>query len=315
MFLIALLGSLSQRYVLSVGSQFADRWSRWLLHERFGGDKVAFRRTLEFLEPIRDHVLSAAGITAGSVVADVGCGDGLVGFGALPLVGEEGQVIFVDVSEELLARCRDLASALGVGERCRFVHAPAETLQGVADRSVDAVLTRSVLIYVEDKAAAFSAFRRVLRPGGQISLFEPINRRMTVLNRDTLFGYDVTPISDLAERVWEVFKAASPADGPMVGFDDTDLLRLAEHAGFAEIDVTLELSSTDRPPYQGVLWPQLMKIAPNPNAPAYGEAIRQALTSDEASRLEAYLRPLVDQCRGGRFRSAHAYVTAVCPSS
>jgi arsenite methyltransferase len=36
--------------------------------------------------------------------------------------------------------------------------------------------TRSVLIYVADKAGAFREFHRVLRPGGRISLFEPINR-------------------------------------------------------------------------------------------------------------------------------------------
>lgn len=298
-----------------MATQFADRWSRWLLHERFGGDEVALQRMLEFLEPIRDRVIAAAGITVGSVVVDVGCGDGLLGFGAMALLGEDGEVLFVDVSGELLDRCRQIASELGVTQRCRFVHAPGETLEGVDDASVDVVMTRSVLIYVEDKAAAFAAFHRVLRPGGRISLFEPINRRFKALNRDILFGYEATPISDLAERVRRVFEDASPADGPMMGFDETDLLHLAEESGFSDINVTLELSSTDRPPHVGVAWPQLMKIAPNPNTPTYGEAIEQALTPEEASRLEAYLRPLVDEGRGGCFRSAHAYVTGVRPAT
>ncbi|WP_348240817.1 methyltransferase domain-containing protein, partial [Salmonella enterica] len=59
----------------------------------------------------------------------------------------------------------------------------AETLEGIADSSVDVVTTRSVLIYVDDKAAAFAAFHRVLKPGGRVSLFEPINRRYAELNR------------------------------------------------------------------------------------------------------------------------------------
>ena len=63
----------------------------------------------------------------------------------------------------------------------RFVLTAADPLDGIADASVDVVTTRSVLIYVKDKAAALQAFYRVLRPGGRISVFEPIN----VLMRDT----------------------------------------------------------------------------------------------------------------------------------
>lgn len=292
-------------------TEFQDRWSRWLLHDRFGGDEVALQRTLEFLEPIRDRVLAAAGISPGALVVDVGCGDGLLGFGVLSLVGDIGGVVFADVSEELLDQCRAIASELEMADRCRFVHTGAETLTGIEDESVDVVMTRSVLIYVEDKASAFAAFHRVLRPGGRISLYEPINQRYIELNRDTLFGYDATPIQDLAAKVWTIFEAAAPADGPMMGFDETDLFRLAERSGFSDVAVTLELSGTDQPLFAGVAWDDLMKIRPNPHAPTFGEAIEQTLSPDEAGTLETYLRPLVDESTRGRFRSADAYVSAV----
>lgn len=291
-------------------TDLADRWSRWLLHDRFGGDSVALRRTLELLEPIRDRVLSSAQIVPGATVLDVGCGDGLLGFGALPLVGDTGSVVFSDVSEELLKRCREIAAELGVHDRCRFVESSAESLAGIEDDSVLVVVTRSVLIYVEDKSSAFAAFHRVLKPGGRISLFEPVNRRMTDLNRDTFFGYDSSPIRDLVVKVLAVFEAVAPPDGPMMGFDETDLLRLAESAGFSNITVSLELSSVDQPPFAGVGWSQLLDISPNPHAPTYREAIERALTSEEANRLETYLRPLVDQGVDGRIRKAFAYVTA-----
>jgi arsenite methyltransferase len=63
-----------------------------------------------------------------------------------------------------------------VSDRCVFVEACADALHGICTESVDVVTTRSVLIYVEDERAAFDEFARVLRPGGRVSLFEPISR-------------------------------------------------------------------------------------------------------------------------------------------
>jgi arsenite methyltransferase len=295
--------------------EFTDRWARWLLHDRFGGDEEARRRNITGLEPFRDRVLTDALIAPGDVVLDVGCGDGLIGFGAIPLVGETGRVVFTDVSDQLLERCRQIASELEVTDRCRFILSPAETLDGVDDRSVDAVTTRSVLIYVDDKAAAFHSFWRVLKPGGRISLFEPINRRFAALNQETLFGFEVAPVADLAARVRAVFEATALPDGAMMGFDETDLLHLAESAGFSDVNVTLELSSTILSPFILSSWDQVMMMSPNPNAPTYGEAIHQALTSDEAQRLERHLRPLMERGAKSRNRAALAYLTATKPSS
>jgi arsenite methyltransferase len=100
-------------------------------------------------------------------------------------------VAFSDISQDLLDHCRAATAAERLLDRCRFVLASADSLDGIADASVDVVTVRSVLIYVEDKAEALRAFYRVLRPGGRISVFEPIN----VLMRDPgrLLGYDITP--------------------------------------------------------------------------------------------------------------------------
>jgi len=58
-----------------------------------------------------------------------------------------------------------------VGDR-----ASADQLDAIEDASVDVVTARSVLIYLDDKQPAFTEMFRVLKPGGRISLFEPINR-------------------------------------------------------------------------------------------------------------------------------------------
>lgn len=265
---------------------------------------------MRHLERIRDRILEAAGIEPGSTVADVGCGDGLLGFGALPLVGDTGRVVFSDVSERLLDKCREIADELGVRDRCQFIESSAESLDGLDDGSVDVVMTRSVLIYVDDKRSALASFHRVLTPGGRISLFEPINRRMVHLNSGTFLGFDASPVDDLVGKIRAVFDVASPDDGPMMGFDEADLLRFAEDAGFINVTVNLELRSIDRPVLEGVGWSTLLATRPNPLAPTLGEAIEQALTPEEADRFEAYLQPLVDEGTGGRDRKAAAFVSA-----
>jgi len=153
----------------------SDIWSEWLLKRRFGGDAEWMRKVMDHLYPIRDRVLRNANLKAGGILLDVGCGDGLIGFGAL-LQQPASSVIFSDISADLLDHARQLAQEAHVLERCRFVEASADNLTAIPDGSVDAVTTRSVLIYVDAKPAAFREFYRVLKPGGRISIFEPINR-------------------------------------------------------------------------------------------------------------------------------------------
>src|SRR5436190_9482634 len=98
----------------------------------------------EELGPVRDKVLDPAGLAEGETLLDVGCGEGMIGFGALERGA--GHVVFSDVSDDLLDFCREAAEALGVSERCSFVKAGAVDLSAVADASVDIVTTRSVLI-------------------------------------------------------------------------------------------------------------------------------------------------------------------------
>jgi SAM-dependent methyltransferase len=217
-------------------------------------------------------------------------------------VGEGGAVMFSDISQDLLDHARILAEQMGVLDRCRFVRTGAEDLAAIENASVD-VVARSVLIYVADKRRAFAEFFRVLRPGGRLFIFEPINR----------FGMGTAiqhpgPVHELIDRIGAVMERVQPSESdPMVDFDERDLLAHAEAAGFAEIHLDYE---TEIAPAEPRHWETVLHSSGNPKLPTLAEMMDEIFTPEEAARYEAYMRPRVE---GGLStnRWATAYLWAV----
>jgi arsenite methyltransferase len=296
--------------VASVAHAERDRWADWLLSGRHGDDPEREQELLQWVGKIRDRVLDEARLQDGETLLDVGCGDGLIGFGALDRVGRSGLVIFADVSQDLLNLCRQHARDAGVADRCLFLPSSADRLRAVADDSVDAVTTRSVLIYVADKQGCFNEFYRVLRPKGRLSLYEPINAfsGWRACTEDTYWGYDVTPVADLATKVRALYDSLQPRDtDPMLDFDERDLLRAAQRSGFAEVHLELRVDIEPRLP--AVTWDSFARSAGNPLIPTHAEAVAETLTPAEAERFQAHLRPLVESGQG-EFRHAGAHLWA-----
>jgi ubiquinone/menaquinone biosynthesis C-methylase UbiE len=273
---------------------------------RTDGDPELVRRGAEMLASFRERVLDNAGPIEGQTLLDVGCGEGLIAFGALER--SAATVVFSDISRDLLDFCRDGATELGILERCRFVEAPADDLAGIEDESVDVVTTRSVLIYVTDKQAAFREFARVLRPGGRISLFEPINRFGQ--SPGTFWGFDLSAIPEIVGKLRAVYDAIQPPEtDPMLDFDERDLIAYAEDAGFHPIRLQLE---AEIQPSQPTPWESFLGRAGNPRIPPIGDLLNQALTASEREELAERLRPLVEE-GGGTWRMASAFLYAVKP--
>ncbi|MEQ8674962.1 MAG: class I SAM-dependent methyltransferase [Aggregatilineales bacterium] len=285
-----------------------DKWTQWLLERRHGGDEALHRRMLAWLEPMRDKVLEHASLAGDETLLDVGCGDGLIGFGALNSL-PDGKVIFSDISQDLLTHTQALAAEMGVdvSARCDFVQADAATLEPFGDASVDVVTTRSVLIYVKDKRAAFESFYRVLKQGGTFSLFEPINSFGHPQPPHLFYGFDASPVQELAEKVKAIYQAIQPDDDPMLDFDERDLIRFAEEAGFREVNLELVASITPFRASEMPDWDSMLNTAPNPLVPTLREAVQQALTADEQPRFLNYMRKQVE-AGNGQSRRAVAYL-------
>jgi ubiquinone/menaquinone biosynthesis C-methylase UbiE len=285
-----------------------DQWAEWLLRRRHGFDAARLKELLPKLRRIRDDVLEKAHVVEGDVLLDVGAGDGLIAFGALPLVGPTGRIIYSDISQDLLDHGRALAAEMGALDQIEFLRASAGDLSAIPDASVNVVTARSVLIYADNKRAAFSEFARVLRPGGRLSIWEPINRFAYPEPAHRFMGLDVAPIQEIAGKVRALFAELQPtATDPMLNFDERDLLALAELAGFAEVHLDLRAKIA---PAEPTRWEVAWRSAGNPKIPSLEEAVTQTLTAAEAERFITYIRPRVEA--GQRVdRSAVAHLWAV----
>jgi len=108
-------------------------------------------------------------------VLDLGCGTGRDTYLVSKLVGEAGSVIGVDMTEEQLAVARrhqdSQAARFGQAKSnvdFRLGYIEDLSAVGIADNSIDVVISNCVLNLSPEKKRVFSEIFRVLKPGGEL---------------------------------------------------------------------------------------------------------------------------------------------------
>jgi arsenite methyltransferase len=281
-------------------SAAADVWSQWLLHVRDAGDPQLQQSVRTLVERYSDRLLEGARLAPGEALVDVGSGEGLVAFRAIERIGPTLRVWLTDVSEPMLRHAESRAIERGVRGQCTFLRCAADRLEGMADASVDVVTTRSVLAYVQDKTAALREFHRVLKPGGRISLAEPVMQDDALAARamkaviDSRPAQGVSPLLVLLHR----WKSAQYPDteekirlSPLANYSERDLIRFAQSAGF--VDVHLELH-IDLLPSVVRTWEAFINSSPHPLAPPLSVIMAEQFTPEERELFERSMRPVVE---------------------
>ncbi|HNJ36879.1 MAG TPA: methyltransferase domain-containing protein [Nitrosomonas sp.] len=119
--------------------------------------------------------LIAPPLLTGLTVLDLGCGAGRDAYLLSQMVGEQGQVIGVDMTEAQLAAATQYQSyhrdVFGhAASNVRFLQGDIEHLDelNLADGSVDIIVSNCVINLALDKSAVLKEAFRVLKPGGEL---------------------------------------------------------------------------------------------------------------------------------------------------
>ena len=202
-----------RREIYEIAEAIAPTWER----RRADVEEVA--------TPVREWMLRELRPQEGDTVLELAAGIGETGFAAASIVGETGRLITSDLSPSMLEAARRRGAELGLANvDYRIIDAERIELD---DDSVDGVLCRFGYMLMADPATPLAETRRVLRPGGRLTLAV-----WGALEQNPFFG--IIAIS-LIERGHIPPPEPPPAPGPFSMASPQRIEGLLRDAGFTQV--------------------------------------------------------------------------------
>ena len=159
----------------------------------------------------------------GESVLDVACGTGVVARSIVPLVGDQGKVVGLDINPMMLAvACRQYSDNC---DKIDWREGQAENMP-FAENDFDLVTCQQGLQFFKDRAKAAREMHRVLKPNGRavIEVFQ-------VFEKNEFY-------KKVFETLAEVFNVPVAAFASPYSYSDpTELERLFVNAGFSQVKV------------------------------------------------------------------------------
>ena len=200
-------------------AEMRERWERGVAGWARHADSVR-----EFGMPVSIWLIDQLDLQPGQHVVDLAAGPGDTGFMAAELVSPGGRLTSSDASDGMVEVARERANAQGV-DNAEFKRLELEWID-LETAGADAVVCRWGLMFASDPGTALQEIRRVLRPGGRVSVAvwdSPMHNPWATIPTLTLveLGHAEPP---------------DPTAPGMFALADGDRLRgLLESAGFTDV--------------------------------------------------------------------------------